>query len=771
MKKKDIISFIVAAIVFITTAFGISSCHRTNSSKDVYNILVIHSSDSLYPAGKDIRNGIIEAFEKNNIPVEIDHFYLNCKLLDTRQELDTLTKLLDRYTDNPPHIILTENNQAIFSLIGCNHPITHTVPIIFSGVNYPNYEKPTGYDNISGFKCKPDFIACYKLAQNIIPHITRINVLTDSSFWGQISQKEFLRQWESADLKEKTGVTIRFIPYREMKTSRVLYPFYNASKGDIFILPKWDFTISQFSNISTQPFLTTCNENIGHNINSGILGGFFTLPYQQGFDGANLAAQIVKGTKKINNIPLQYHKALPVFDWTQLKRLNIAKSKLPGNSYIYNMPIYEKYKTEFIILSLAASILLLFLILLYVLEKNKKKLFQSKLQSKQELLEQALQIGNFHTWSYDLSTKELSFDKGFFENTGLPIPGSYKMKRIALLRKIHPDDRQSFYKTLSTAIHARNKKVIAQFRIAFNHPDRYEWWETHFSLSPHIFQSNAQIYGLCFSIEHLKQREMKLVTARDSTAKAELRQSFVANISHETQAPLQAIIQFANLLSDENKFSPEERKSFIRAINRNCEILLKLINDVSELSKLDADTTPLTSEACDMNQIVKLVYSRYKTTVPKTIRFSLDIPQKTVILKSDTIRLILLLSNMLENAIKFTKEGCITIGYNIEKREYLTLFVKDTGIGIPEEKQKLIFDRFYKCDSSTQGPGLGLSVCAAIAKLLEANIQVKSEPGKGSCFAVYIPMRENIKITIDEDTEISPQYSSNFISWSKDEEG
>lgn len=366
MKRIHFIAFnIMAAIFIITVVLGTSGCHK-NKSQTVYNILVIHSFDSLYTWGKDIKEGINDAFSRHNLSVKIRHFYLNCEMLDAQKELDILSRLLDEYTYNPPHIILVEDDQATFSLITSNHPITHTVPIIFSGVSYLNYDILAGYNNITGFECKRDFIACYQLAKRIIPDITRINILTDSTTLGKISKKEFLKQWQTVSQTEKDKIKIRFIPYREMKTFRVLYPFYNAIKGDIFILPKWDFTISQFSNISVQPFFTICNEGIGKNINGGILGGIFTLPYQQGFDGANLAAQILKGQKTITNVPLQYHKDLPVFDWPQIKRLNISTSQLPENSFIYNIPIHEKYKTEFIIIILTAFILLFFLTFLYL---------------------------------------------------------------------------------------------------------------------------------------------------------------------------------------------------------------------------------------------------------------------------------------------------------------------------------------------------------------------------------------------------------------------
>ncbi|WP_455498220.1 ATP-binding protein [Coprobacter sp.] len=759
---------LITVIISITVLLSIiSGCHK-NKAQTVYNILVIHSFDSLYTWGEDIKKGIDEGFATHHLQVKIRHFYLNCEMLNSQQELDTLYHLLDEYMYAPPHLILVEDDQATFSLITSNHPITHTVPIIFSGVSYLNYDIIAGYNNITGFECKRDFLTCYELAKKIVPKITRINVLTDSTILGQASQKEFLTQWQNVSDNEKEKVDIRFIPYREMKTFRVLYPFYSASKGDIFILPKWDFTISQFSNISAQPFFTISNEGIGKNINGGILGGIFTLPRQQGIDGADLASRILKGEKTITNVPLQYHATRPIFDWAQIKRLKIEKSTLPENSYIYNIPTYEKYKTEIIVITISVFVLLFFLIFLYLLEKNKKKRIQSRLRNKQNLLSQVLRIGNFYMWSYDLTTQKFTFDKRFFQDMGLPEDDSYKRGRITLIKKIHPDDRRNFYNTIMGAIRDRSPKVVCQFRMSLK-PDEYEWWETQFSLSPHISSSNAQIYGLCFSIEHIKQREMDLIIARDLAAKAELKQSFVANISHEIRTPLNAIIGFANLLTDEHAFEPEERQSFIQTINRNCDILLKLIDNVLELSKLESDSIPLVLESCNMEQIMDTVYSQHIMRIPESIHFTLETPHKQIIIKSDSIRLTQLLSNMLDNAIKFTKEGNITIGYCIDHSQYLTLFVKDTGIGIPEEERELIFDRFYKCNEFTQGPGLGLSICAAIAQLLDASINVESEIGKGSCFSVHIPIHESDQIPIDEDKEIESDYLQN-ISPSKKKE-
>ena len=128
---------------------------------------------------------------------------------------------------------------------------------------------------------------------------------------------------------------------------------------------------------------------------------------------------------------------------------------------------------------------------------------------------------------------------------------------------------------------------------------------------------------------------MELIVARDLAAKAELRQSFVANISHEIRIPLNAIIGFTNLLSDENAFTPNERQAFIKTLYRNCIILLKLINDILELSKLEANTISLVSEPCNMEQILELVYSQHKMRIPESIHFSIETHHKQTILKSD----------------------------------------------------------------------------------------------------------------------------------------
>ena len=154
MKRIHFIAFnIMAAIFIITAVLGINGCHKNKSQTD-YNILVIHSFDSLYTWGKEIKEGINDAFSHHNLSVKIRHFYLNCEMLNARQEIDTLSRLLDEYTYDPPHMILIEDDQATFSLITSNHPITHIVPIIFSGVSYLNCDILTGYNNITGFECK-----------------------------------------------------------------------------------------------------------------------------------------------------------------------------------------------------------------------------------------------------------------------------------------------------------------------------------------------------------------------------------------------------------------------------------------------------------------------------------------------------------------------------------------------------------------------------------------------------------------------------------------
>lgn len=267
----------------------------------------------------------------------------------------------------------------------------------------------------------------------------------------------------------------------------------------------------------------------------------------------------------------------------------------------------------------------------------------------------------------------------------------------------------------------------------------YEWWE---------FRSTAyegltvdipyRVLGVCQSIQRYKDTEEELIAARDRALQADrLKSAFLANMSHEIRTPLNAIVGFSDLLKDLQAFSSEEVQQFVETININCTLLLALINDILDLSRIESGTMDFQFSSYNLTFIMQEVYDSQRLSMPQGVKLCTDFPEGAdKYITTDAVRLKQVLNNLINNAKKFTVQGSITLGYRVDESGYTTVFVEDTGAGISDEDQKHIFERFYKADSFTQGAGLGLSICQTIVERIHGTITVTSKPGRGTRFEV-----------------------------------
>ena len=221
-----------------------------------------------------------------------------------------------------------------------------------------------------------------------------------------------------------------------------------------------------------------------------------------------------------------------------------------------------------------------------------------------------------------------------------------------------------------------------------------------------------------------------------------LKSTFLANMSHEIRTPLNAIVGFSDLLIEAE--SQEEKEEYGKIITNNNELLLRLINDILDLSKMESGMVEMHREEIDLKDLVEDIYQQFllRVTNPE-VEFRVEYPEKEIKLVADKERMVQVLNNFLTNAIKYTPSGSITLGY-CEREDKVIIWVKDTGIGIPQEKQKRVFSRFDKLDSMAQGTGLGLFICKTIAEAEKGNIGFHSEEGKGSLF--YIEYNKNMNL-------------------------
>ena len=254
--------------------------------------------------------------------------------------------------------------------------------------------------------------------------------------------------------------------------------------------------------------------------------------------------------------------------------------------------------------------------------------------------------------------------------------------------------------------------------------------------------SSPIIVSIEWDVTELEMMKRELLSSKEKAEMSDsLKSAFLANMSHEIRTPLNAIVGFSDLLSDTSGFTEEEIGQFIATINKNCGLLLALINDILDLSRIESGTMEFMFANHNLPLLLKTVHDSQQLNMPPRVELLLRMPDnEKKYLVTDNVRLQQVVNNLINNAAKFTTYGSITFGYEEdEDPEYTRIFVEDTGVGISEEGIRHIFERFYKVDNFTQGAGLGLSICQTIVERLRGTIFVTSEVGRGTRFTVRIP--------------------------------
>ena len=313
------------------------------------------------------------------------------------------------------------------------------------------------------------------------------------------------------------------------------------------------------------------------------------------------------------------------------------------------------------------------------------------------------------------------------EEEGTPLP-----EIIGIHSHFHPEDRAVMIDFLDKVIKGESSKLSRDVRIR-RADGNYTWTRVNVLVRNYQPQDNI-IEMLCinFDITELKETERMLIGAKEKAEEADrLKSAFLANMSHEISTPLNAIVGFSSLLEEAE--DAEEKHLYATIIEENNKLLLQLISDILDLSKIEAGTFDIIPEQVDAQQLCNelLQSMQVRATEQVEILLAPELPELTF--TSDKNRLYQVLLNFVTNALKFTSEGSIVIDYRINGNE-VRFSVQDTGMGIEPEKQEAIFTRFVKLNNFIAGTGLGLPICQSIVTQLGGKIGVESEPGKGSCF-------------------------------------
>ena len=310
---------------------------------------------------------------------------------------------------------------------------------------------------------------------------------------------------------------------------------------------------------------------------------------------------------------------------------------------------------------------------------------------------------------------------------------------VAVYSQMHPEDRKRFLDFYDEVRDGKRRHFQGEMRIRRpGTKNEWNWVSSNVMVTNYKPEENEiEIIGINYDITELKETEAELIQARDKAEMMDrLKSAFLANMSHEIRTPLNAIVGFSDLLVETEELS--ERQEYIKIVRENNDLLLQLISDILDLSKIEAGTFEFTNGDVDVNLLCEDIVRSMGMKAKEEVELVLDNHLPVCHVISDRNRIHQVISNFVNNAMKFTSEGSIHVGYKLKDGE-LEFYVEDTGIGIEKEQLPHIFERFVKLNSFVHGTGLGLSICQSIVEQLGGRIGVDSEKGKGSRFWFTIP--------------------------------
>lgn len=373
-----------------------------------------------------------------------------------------------------------------------------------------------------------------------------------------------------------------------------------------------------------------------------------------------------------------------------------------------------------------------------VFDDTENHIKREQIENSLARLKVSVDTGDSILWEYDVENDKLTVDFGLNEdinnNEGLKAIHDYNFKNQEDYKSsIHPDDFDRVYnKQFKPLLQGKINNFVAAYRRILN--GKTFWFNSN--VRSYKFNDDGtpnRIVSYTSNITQQREKEIELIKVKEAD---KLKSAFLANMSHEIRTPLNAIVGFSGLLAVTEKM--EDKEEYINIINSNNDLLLQLINDILDLAKIEAGTLEFVDSDVDVNQLFSDIEqsSRLKAQDGVQVCFVEKIPN--CILRTDRNRVSQVITNFINNAIKFTTQGSILFGYR-HRDDELYFYVKDTGCGIAKDKIGQVFTRFVKLNSFVQGTGLGLSICQMIIKRLGGDIGVESEQGKGSTFWFTLP--------------------------------
>lgn len=729
------------------------------------HIALIHSFEPGYPPATKALELLQKEFRRLGLDCDVREYYLDCDRYMEEVENFRMAGFVDDLSAWGAELIAVLDDQAAYALMACGHPLAHEIPVVFSGVNYPNISLLLQYPNITGYADTPDYLRTIRMIESIMgkARICLMNGQTflDRKIWHALNEQ---CEGQGPDIVTsaqgfyfagssyhcvREGETISPILKRQnidmlLDTTKIVRMTSDSiairhlmwlGRGDntLLLYTKRDYTTKRVGMLFDNPTFQTINEGFG--FADYLLGGYFTPLESQIRYMATGIKERLEGRmprQQVTECAKQY-----VLNWHVLQKYGIPLESIPVEYTVMYIPFSERYRYHILVGSILGAVFVLTVIVLLSFsllhERRRKREALRNLLYEHETL--CLAIEGNSTYAWRLEGDSVSCDSQFCE---LIHHRSGRLLLNEITPYIHPGDLPVFRKNIAS----RHERTHHKGQYRCNFTGEFQWWEFSYN-TIHTPGHAPIIAGLLQNIQELKDHEQELIESRELAEQAELKQSFLNNMSHEIRTPLNAIVGFSDMLANEPEFSNEERQEFVDIINTNTKLLLKLVGDILELSRIESGNLSFTFQHESVRKLLDDVYQTHSLLIHPPLQFVKDFPVWDVQVDVDSMRLTQVLTNFLNNANKFTETGSIRLGYCCPPGTgEVHLYVEDTGVGIPHSEQKMIFERFYKRSEFSQGVGLGLSICVLIAEKMGGRIELRSEEGRGSRFTVILPCVE-----------------------------
>ena len=358
-----------------------------------------------------------------------------------------------------------------------------------------------------------------------------------------------------------------------------------------------------------------------------------------------------------------------------------------------------------------------------------------------------LEAGNVFPWFADIVSGKIEIGDELFKAYGVDRKEFHDdfFRMTTFVASIYPDDRGIFEAIYNSLLAGESCKIDLELRLDLLNTGVYKWVDLKGVAQEFDERGKVtKVLGFIADIQKRRDDEQALIEAKQRAEESDcLKSAFLANVSHEIRTPLNAIVGFSEVIAHTE--SECEREEYLDIVKANSNLLLHLINDILDLSRIESGKMEFIDENIQMDELCEELRQMHQMRIKNDVKVIFERPAVSLTIVSDSHRLRQLYSNLISNAIKYTEKGSITLGYKL-KGNMMEGYVRDTGSGIPVEKLNNVFGRFEKLDLLKQGFGLGLSICKSILDKMGGKIWVESELGVGSCFYFSIPYNGTLPV-------------------------